>query len=247
MTAPQLNDAQKGDLARLWERHAPVQTLTIGGGGGSSSYDDVGGGGGGGRGYGRGRGRGGRGRGGRGGGGGGNSRGVAPTSVVKMSLEDEDYIFVCRLYSFLRRVMERMEQQAEESMEQVTPSSDDPEKENQHPESDDANGNNNESIDDDVVYDESRTWDSLTAVFQKIKATKSSGGSNDTKQMIVPRVVGGKQIITFNHESFLEEFGSYEGNNNSSSTNNNSQSSQQMGGNRGSSSSSLGSYLLFLF
>ena len=90
-----LNDAQKGDLARLWERHAPDHALTIGGSSGGDNFGPPSAGGGRGRG-----GRGGRGRG-RGGGGSGSSSGIAPTTVVRMSLEDEDYIFICRLYSFI--------------------------------------------------------------------------------------------------------------------------------------------------
>eukprot|EP00985_Skeletonema_marinoi_P009773 scaffold4559_cov159-Skeletonema_marinoi.AAC.1 len=78
---PELNDAQKGDLSVLWERHAPRQALSVGGGSDNAPPS-------GGRG---GRGRG-RGRGGRGGGGGGN-KGVAPTTIVTMPLEDEDYEF----------------------------------------------------------------------------------------------------------------------------------------------------------
>eukprot|EP00986_Skeletonema_menzelii_P008273 scaffold3437_cov145-Skeletonema_menzelii.AAC.5 len=97
---PELNDAQKGDLSLLWERHAPRQALSVGGGNETAPPS-------GGRG-GRGRGRGGRG--GRGGGGGGN-KGIAPTTIVTMPLEDEDYEFICRLYSFIRSCIDRTEQQ----------------------------------------------------------------------------------------------------------------------------------------
>ena len=108
---PELNDAQKGDLSVLWERHAPRQALSVGGG--SENAPSSGGG--------RGGGRGGRGRGGRGGrgrGGGGTNRGIAPTTIVTMPLEDEDYEFVCRLYSFVRSCIDRSEQQ--DTMQQKT-------------------------------------------------------------------------------------------------------------------------------
>ncbi|KAL7541492.1 hypothetical protein ACHAXR_011294 [Thalassiosira sp. AJA248-18] len=222
-----LNDAQKGDLARLWERHAPDHALSIGGGGGGgggeSSYQESG------RGYGGRGGRGGRGRGrgGRGGGGGGGG-GIAPTQVVTMSLEDEDYIFICRLFSFLRWIIDSMEQKETRQQQRQ-------EKENQHPDTTDADGNDD---DGEGCCKESRVWESLSFLFQRIKAVSNN---NETKGMIVPRIMGGKQIITFNHSSFLEEFGSYE--DGSPSNNNNYPPSQQSDGGNNNNNSSFGSYL----
>ena len=217
-----LNDAQKGDLARLWERHAPDHALTIGGSSGGDNFGPPSAGGGRGRG-----GRGGRG-GGRGGGGSRSSSGIAPTTVVTMSLEDEDYIFICRLYSFMRWVIDGMERSTAAANR---------EKENQHP-TDDANENDD---DENNSFRGLRTWDSLAFMFQKVKAKSSSAGSsantnnNETKYMFVPRILGGKQIVTFNHSLFLEEFCSYEDGNLSLSNNNRENNTH--------SRSSFGTYL----
>ncbi|KAL9191468.1 hypothetical protein ACHAXT_001174 [Thalassiosira profunda] len=168
----QLNDAQKGDLAGLWDSHAPDIAVAVGGGDGGSS--------GGGRGRGRGRGRGGRGAGGRGGG------GVAQTKIVPMSLEDEDYVFICRLYSFLRWVVESMEEREAQ------------EKESQRPEVVD--------VDEGDGSEPPKSSEQLSFLFQRINISSGGGGP---KRMIVPRIVGGKQIVPFT-APFLEEFNAYE-------------------------------------
>jgi len=127
-----------------------------------------------------------------------------------MSLEDEDYNFICRLYSFLRWVIDSMEQKEKQQQQQA---SSDREKESHHPESD-TGGN-----DDEDFCRESRSWETMMFLFQKVKVVS---GNNETKSMIVPRIVGGKQIATFNHASFLEELGAYE----ESTPNNNNPPSQ---------------------
>lgn len=101
---PELNDAQKGDLSLLWERHAPRQALSGGGGSSDIALPPSGGG------RGRGRGRGGR--------SGGGSKGIAPATIVTMPLEDDDYEFICRLCSFIRSIIDGIEKQ--DNMQQTT-------------------------------------------------------------------------------------------------------------------------------
>jgi hypothetical protein len=182
-----LNDAQKGDLARLWRTHAPLHAVVIGGSGGGVD-NAFGGAGRGGRGRGRG---GGRGRLGAGGG------GSAPrTTVAAMSMEDEDYLFICRLYAFLRETTRRREDGRSTSR------------------------SNSNARDDDDDCDPSRpgqtrTWESISFLFQKIRATAISA-DNEGKSVIVPRIMGGKQLVNFNHSSFLKELVSFEGGTSSS-------------------------------
>jgi hypothetical protein len=179
-----LNDAQKGDLARLWEAHAPDYAIAIGGSGGGGGGVDGGFGG-------AGRGRGGRGRGrGRGGAGGGGG-GVPRTTVVAMSLEDEDYAFICRLYAFLRETTRRREDDRRPK-----------------PDSDDCD-DDDEDGDDPSHLGKSRTWESISFLFQKIRGTAAPSDIERTA-VIVPRIVGGKQLVNFNHTAFLEEFDSFE-------------------------------------
>ena len=245
-----LNDAQKGDLAKLWERNAPDQVLTIGGNpnanDNSSNFGAPSSSGRGGRG-GRGRGGRGRGRGGR-----SSSSGVAPTTVVTMSLEDEDYIFICRLYSFLRWLVDCIEQKddishgianaADAAAATSTTNNNGREKENQHPETD---SNHDDTANDDEHHNNlsrvSRTWESIACMFQRIKTNDTA--DHGTKCIIIPRIIGGKQIITFNHELFLEEFCAYENSGSSSNNRNNTASSQQQQQQQHQGSSSFGSYL----
>ena len=178
---PELNDAQKGDLSLLWERHAPRQALSVGGGG--SNEGQGGGGGGGGRGRGRGRG---------GGGGGNNNRGgVAPTTIVTMALEDNDYEFICRLYSFIRSAVDSIERH-----ENNNESDSNATEQQQH-------GNNG-------GYN--KTWQSLSFLFQKIKQQTTQSNNNATTSfLITPKIIGGNQIIAFDNTSFLQELHSHEG------------------------------------
>ena len=168
---PELNDAQKGDLSFLWERHAPRQAIPVGGSIGNASSGGRGGYGG----RGRGRGRGGRGR-----GGGGGSRGIAPTTITTMPLEDQDYEFICRLFSFIRTIIDDIEKKKDNMQQQY----------------------------------EKKTWQSLSFLFQRIKHP-SNTSDNFSATCIVAKIVGGNQIVTFDHSSFLQELNSYEGNNTS--------------------------------
>mmetsp|Transcript_9668 Transcript_9668/g.20401 ORF Transcript_9668/g.20401 Transcript_9668/m.20401 type:complete len:1027 (+) Transcript_9668:234-3314(+) len=235
---PALNDAQKGDLAELWGRHAPYQIISIGGSRGSGGEnDDAGGRGRGGRYGGRGRGR--------GGGGGSAPSGVAPTTVAPMTLEDEDYHFICRLYSFLRwnldclegvwrerqwrlerkfRREERERRRKKREWCDVNSDKDQNEKESDESDTggrdDDVAGGQNAS--DATKMEEScrdsRTVNSLLVLFRKVKVrnkiimdNNSTVGSESTI-IVAPRIRGGKQIVSFDHTSFIQEFLSYENN-----------------------------------
>ena len=213
--AAALTDAQKGDLACLWETHAPDEAIAIGGGGGENGSG----------GRGRGRGRGGRGT---------SGSGIARTIVVSMSLDDEDYAFICRLYAYLRwSIVDSVEQQTR------------PIETASHPKSG-ANADNDDDDDDNVNLrnvERSRTWESLSFLFRNVRyltppstTTMTTGrvvspDGIDRTSMIVPRIMGGKQSIQFDHASFLEEMNAFEdgtlsrGDNNCSSTPNNSRSS----------------------
>lgn len=225
-----LTDIQKGDLAALWERHAPDHhSLSMIGGVvsdgddysnfGNNNDNEVGG-----NGMGRGRGGGGQGRGrggrfgrgrGRGGYGAGgsssSSAGVAPQTVVAMSLEDEDYIFICRLYSFFRWIIVDDD---DDGIDEDRPQRDHRGKENHRPESEDGNDNDN---DDDNGNGESKTWEALSFLFQKVRANTTSSTASSTvlpessRMIVLPRIIGGKNVVTFNHTSFLEELRVFEG------------------------------------
>jgi hypothetical protein len=65
-------------------------------------------------------------------------------------------------------------------------------------------------------------------LFVMVKA----GAGNNNETTIAPRIVGGTQIVSFNHVSVLEEFGAYEG---SCAPDNN--------GSHGPPNSSFGAYL----
>jgi hypothetical protein len=191
----QLNDAQKGDLAQLWLRHAPIHTISLGGN--SSNQESSSGG--------R-SGRGGRGRGGRGGRGNGSS-GVAPTTVVTMEMGDEDYTQICRLYSFFRGVVcssmssQRVNVTSNNGAARtVTPS---------------------QSDEDAEQCTNSRTRQSILFLFKKISYNRQSevannvnvvpAGQNENETNMIPRTnMGGNQIISFNHTIFLQELSLYE-------------------------------------
>ena len=212
--APALNDAQKGDLSALWERHAPSQVLSLGGGRADVSEEasfGSGSNGNGGR-----RGRGGRGRGrGRGG---DSSSGIAPTTVVTMTLEDEDYHFICRLYSFLRWIV---------CIGVEDPSSD------------------GHVMPSPSASSSSRTRESLMFLFQRVHHVHSNGANSSYS--MVPKIIGGNQLISLNHALFLEEMGTYEGGSSSHIEGDANQQSftqqNQCSNNGGGSSSSFGSYL----
>ena len=178
---PELNDAQKGDLSLLWERHAPRQALSVGGG--SDNAPPSGGRGRGGGGRGRGRGRGGR-------GGGGGNKGIAPTTIVTMPLEDEDYEFICRLYSFVRSIIDCIEKKDNNIIQQIGM---------------EQQQNNDHST---------KTWQSLSFLFQRIKQHSNANSNVSSSIFITAKITGGNQILPFDNTSFLQEFHSHEGNNN---------------------------------
>lgn len=169
-----------GDLAALWGRHAPSTALSQVGGptedsfgfGGRSAGNE-----------GRGRGRGGRGR-----GRGGGRSGVAPTRVVAMCLEDEDYHMITSVYAFLRSLVDRVEGMA--------PTKTGQEKENEVP-----------HFEEDMSQPASKTWESISYLFHRSRVSNSTDAN---KSIVVPRIVGGKQITVLDHEVFLEEFTAFE-------------------------------------
>ena len=201
--AAALTDAQKGDLACLWETHAPDETIAIGGGGGGEIGS--------GRGRGRGRGR--------------SGSGIARTTVVSMSLDDEDYAFICRLYSYLHwSIVDSVEQQTRQKETASRPKSG-------------ANADNDDDDDDDDNLrnvERSRTWESLSFLFHNVRSLAPPDTNSVTSGRvvsIVPRIMGGKQSIQFDHASFLEEMSAFEdgtlshGDNNNNNNNNNNSSS----------------------
>ena len=133
---------------------------------------------------GRGRGRGGRGR-----GRGGGRSGVAPTKVVAISLEDEDYHMVTSVYAFLRSLADRVEGMA--------PTKTGREKENEDPDFEE----------EDMSQSASKTWESISYLFHRSRVSNST---ETNKSIVVPRIVGGKQVIVLDHEVFLEEFVAFE-------------------------------------
>ena len=115
-----------------------------------------------------------------------------------MSMDDDDYLFICRLYAFLRETTRRREDGRRTGSNR--------------------NARNDDDDDDDCdpsCPGETRTWESISFLFQKIRATATST-DNEDKSVIVPRILGGKQLVNFNHESFVKELVSFERGTNSS-------------------------------
>jgi DNA replicative helicase MCM subunit Mcm2 (Cdc46/Mcm family) len=149
-----------------------------------------------------------------------------------MSLEDEDYAFICRLYSFLRGTTRRREDDRRPK-----------------PGSNDRDDDDDNDDDDASHLGKSRTWESISFLFQNVRGTAASSDSEKTT-VIMPRIVGGKQLVNFNHAAFLEEFDSFEGGGSSRVNEDASSPIEQrqlhpdnFSSSSSSSSSSFGSYL----
>ena len=168
---PELNDAQKGDLAQLWERHAPNQSKTL-----SQPASSRGG-------------RGGRGR----GRGGSGNRGVAPTTVVTMDMEDADYTHICQLYAFFRWCICKGLRSRREC---------------------ENTGSSSRTVTPDASSQSSRTWQSMMFLFEKFNRNRRQSDRNIVQQnetgSILPKIRGGTQIISFDHLLFMQEFNEYE-------------------------------------
>jgi DNA replicative helicase MCM subunit Mcm2 (Cdc46/Mcm family) len=177
---PKLNDAQNGDLAQLWDRHAPTQTITLSNPTNSNR---------GGRG-----GRGGRGRG-RGTGGGG---GVAPTTVVTMELGDEEYTHICHLYSFFRWNL------CDDYMSQRRNENQPPPNGSARTVSPDAEAAPDTGIQSEHRHGNSRTRQSLMFLFKE-NSTENAAG-----HWMAPEIRGGTLVVSFNHLVFMQELTDYE-------------------------------------
>ena len=166
---PELNDAQKGDLSLLWERHAPRHALSSGIDSNAAAPPRGGGG------------RGSRGRG-RGGGKneGNNKGGVAPTTIVTMALEDDDYEFICRLYSFIRSSA-TLDANSDKMQQYKT---------------------TRQSL--------SFLFQGAKQLQQQQTSNNTNFASNTHAMIMTPKIIGGNQIITFDNTSFLQEFNSHE-------------------------------------
>ena len=113
---------------------------------------------------------------------------MAPTRVVAMSLEDEDYLMITSVYAFLRTLVDRVEGKA--------PTKTGREKENEDPD-----------FEEDTSQPASKTWESISYLFHRSRVSNST---ETNKSIVVPRIVGGKQITILDHEVFLEEFIAFE-------------------------------------
>lgn len=180
---PQLTDSQKADLAQLWERHAPMQTITLNNSSSSQS------------------GRGGRGGRGRGRGGGSGSNGVAATTVVSMEMGDEEYAHICRLHSFFRWVLYNSGSQPRGNQLQnnssgrtVTPDS--------HSEHELGSSRTRESL-MFLFRQNKRPRENGNGNANVVRW-------NETTPM-APNVRGGNVVISFNHLLFIQELEEFEG------------------------------------